>query len=180
LHRALGGPVGRFRFDVMVLGPSTGPMPDRVGVLGVADLSSCGHLLADGVDHAARVRAGDVVLGARGTDGFVLGVVWLNLVSHVDRFGGSWTRPDGSAGYLNQLLVDPGARGGGVGRDLVRGVRVAGAERQLTEIRALVRPDNPPSVAVFTREGARRIARIFGVRVGRWFRHVSLPAATRR
>lgn len=161
------GPIGRLRFDSYRL-PSGGEWPKRVARLGVEDLTLVQSLLASGPhEHARRIRNGDVLLGARDERGELVGIVWINVHGHPDRYAGRLARPTTSATYLNQLMVKDTHRGQGFGSDLVRGVQALSAEVGRNSVQTLVRPDNHSSVATMRSAGGVLEARLYGFRFGR-------------
>lgn len=169
LTKVFGGPVGRLRYDMVEMDSFDGDPPEGSRPLRIEDLpvAAAAGLLAKDRDHAARLARGDHAL-IHEVGGDPAGIVWLNVAGHDDSYGGAWTRPDGGACYLNQLMVVPAFRGRGIGRALVRAARVDAHRAGRTTIRSLVQPDNAASHATFASEGARVRRRLIGLRLGRW------------
>lgn len=156
------------RFDLLTM-PSvegTAPLGTRVICDEDLNLPEVSDLLARGVDHVARLAAGDRCIAALSPDGTIVGLVWANLATHVDDFLGEWSRPTERHGYLNQLMVHSGFRSQGVGQLLIRSVRVEAAKRDRSQIHCAVQPSNTASLRAFRSELAVTEARLFGVRLG--------------
>lgn len=88
----------------------------QVLVQPATSLEGMSHLLAAGLDHAERLRHGDVCLAAT-LEGRAVGLYWLNYGTQQDLRLGD-TRSSSRYVYANQLLVDAQRRGRGVGTAL--------------------------------------------------------------
>lgn len=177
LPKLVGGPVGRFRFDVFDLPVRSGSAPEGPRLLQAADLAAAASagLTAPNPRSLERLAEGDIALGVDGPDGSLAGLVWLGLETHYDSFAGRWARPTADVGYLNQLFVASSSRGQGLGRLLIRSCQHAAADAGRTHILALVKPDNLVSRAAFEAEGARCTHRLYGVRLGRPTLRIAVP-----
>lgn len=176
-RRTSGLGLGKYRFDVLSMQAHEQDFAHEISILGETDVRSevVGDLMARSGDHPGRIAAGDVALGYYGGEAF-LGVVWLNLFSHVDLHGGKWARPDDTTAYLNQLLVLEEHRGTGIGNELVKAVISTAARSGRQRVRVLIHPGNVASRHVFARNGAILERRLFGLRVAQRYIHIGLPA----
>ena len=101
----------------------------------------------------AFARAGacsDVLVGVDG-DGRVHGSV---MVGH-----------DGHRGWLYYVAADPGARGIGIGREMVTAAEVWLREREVVKVQLLVRETNTAVVAFYERLGFEVAPRVV---MGKW------------
>ncbi|NNE73931.1 MAG: GNAT family N-acetyltransferase [Acidimicrobiales bacterium] len=137
---------------------------DRVGV---ADGPALQHLAERDLlasDAAPRIAAGDVALVAWHEDAPV-GVFWLCPTAHRDPHFGSASKPSPLGMYGHQLLVDPAARGLGLGRELLVAARQYAAEAGQV-VHTMVDPTNRPSVIAHERAGYRPAHLVRGIRFG--------------
>lgn len=162
----LGAPIGKF-LAVRYRLPSIEDTPDGPGIhlADVRDLPGLEPLLAVGHDHASRLRNGDVCLWME-SEGHPVGLVWLNVVGHSDRHFGDWSRPSGEWSYLNQLIVDPAARGMGVATSLVRSLQHVAYRKDLNGIHTVVLHDNLASRRVFQKCEGSNVGWLVGLRLG--------------
>jgi ribosomal protein S18 acetylase RimI-like enzyme len=132
-----------------------------------SDLPTLRPLLAPGVDHAARLAAGDICVWAATPDGAAAGLQWVNLSGHPDRHFAELSRPGGGVAYLNQIVVDDRYRVRGYApRVMIASVKAAG-EAGFPRVRGLVATTNTTMQTLleglgFVRTGSQR-----GVRLGR-------------
>lgn len=103
-----------------------------------------------GIDPATSLR-----LGAAAPDGRLAGIAEL-------AFG--WPAPHDA--YIGLLLLDPAARGQGLGRTMVAALRQAAIARGATQMRAAVLDSNPRGLAFWQREGFTTETVIEGVARG--------------
>lgn len=116
---------------------------------------SCGLVVAhnDPVADFRFARAGacsDVLVGQDG-DGRIVGSV---MVGH-----------DGHRGWLYYVASDPGSRGRGVGRRMVRAAEAWLADRGVAKVQLMVRPTNAQAVAFYERLGFEETPRTI---MARW------------
>lgn len=133
------------------------------------DLALLGTLLAPGVDHAARLDAGNVCVWAQAPDGAAVGLQWVNVAGHPDRHFGELSRPGGGVAYINQIVVDDRYRVRGYApRVMIASIEAAG-QAGFAKVRGLVATSNTTMVTLlegldFERVGAQR-----GLRIGHAF-----------
>ncbi|MGF1665215.1 MAG: GNAT family N-acetyltransferase [Acidimicrobiia bacterium] len=132
-----------------------------------ADLALLTPLLAPGVDHAARIAAGDVCVWAATPDGAPAGLQWVNVTGHPDPHFGRLSRPVDGVAYLNQIVVDDRYRVRGYApRVMIASIEAAGAAG-FPRVRGLVATSNPTMQTLLEGLGFERVGSQRGVRVGR-------------
>jgi len=95
-----------------------------------------------------------------------MGLLWLNLFTHTDRYLGNWSRPDANSAYYNQLMVHPGHRRKGVGRTLVESAACRAHAAGRSRLRAAVLKGNTASADLHSALGFDSAASFSGIRVG--------------
>jgi GNAT superfamily N-acetyltransferase len=130
------------------------------------DLPALAHLLAPGIDHAARLAAGDLCVWAAAGDGRAVGLQWINLYTHHDRHFGHLTMPGGGLAYLNQIVVDEEYRIRGYApRVMIASIRAA-REAGAHTVRGLVASHNVTMHRLVGGLGFTRTLEQRGVRLG--------------
>jgi len=132
----------------------------------IDDLAVLSELLAPGIDHAERLRAGNICVWAGAPDGTPVGLQWVNVAGHPDPHFGPLSRPDANTAYLNQIVVDEGYRIRGYAPRVMIASVVAAGEAGLARVRGLVARDNDTMHNLVRGLGFERTAAQQGVRLG--------------
>lgn len=94
-----------------------------------------------------RSRAlGTVEVSAIDPSGERVGVVRLHPGTHGDSFYGRFSRNDDDFVYGSALEISPGARGRGLGQQMLRAARCVAFEESGKGLKSLVAPDNTVSL----------------------------------
>jgi ribosomal protein S18 acetylase RimI-like enzyme len=137
-----------------------------IRIASTSDLGLLAPLLSAGVDHAARIAAGDVCVWAAAPDGAPVGLQWVNVTGHPDRHFGRFSRPAHGVAYLNQIVVDDRYRVRGYApRVMIASIEAAGAAG-FPRVRGLVATANKTMQALVEGLGFERVGSQRGVRVG--------------
>jgi ribosomal protein S18 acetylase RimI-like enzyme len=138
-----------------------------IRIASTADLDLLTPLLAPGVDHAARIAAGDVCVWAVTPDGAPAGLQWVNVSGHPDRHFGALSRPGNGVAYLNQIVVDDRYRVRGYApRVMIASIEAAG-KAGFPRVRGLVATSNQTMQTLVEGLGFERVGSQRGVRIGR-------------
>lgn len=133
----------------------------------VDDLPALSALLAPGLDHAERLRAGNICVWAAAPDGTAVGLQWVNTEGHPDSFYGPLSKPDATMAYLNQIVVDESHRIRGYAPRVMIASVVAAGEAGFERVRGLVARDNHTMHTLVQGLGFERTAAQRGVRLGK-------------
>jgi ribosomal protein S18 acetylase RimI-like enzyme len=132
----------------------------------VDDLPVLTPLLAPGVDHAARIVAGDVCVWAATPDGTAAGLQWVNVSGHPDPHFGGLSRPADGVAYLNQIVVEEQYRIRGYApRVMIASVKAAG-DAGWPRVRGLVATTNQTMRTLVEGLGFERVGSQRGIRIG--------------
>ena len=130
------------------------------------ELARLTPFLAVGVDDRNRIRSGDACIWTANDQGDPIGVAWVNLESHSDRYLGKWSRPDSTTAYFNQLFVSPDSRGQGDGRKLIMGALWTAAHAGRQTMRSAIPDGNETRLNLHREAGFELGAKVIGIRLG--------------
>jgi GNAT superfamily N-acetyltransferase len=147
-------------------GAAAGRPDPTVRVATADDLARLEALLAAGVDHSARLAAGDLCIYVQTGAGLPVGLQWINLHLHQDRFFGAVSRPAPGLAYQNQMFVLPDYRSRGYGPRLMLGSLYLAAERGAERARGAVLSDNRTMIRLLEGVGFLRVGWQIGARFG--------------
>jgi GNAT superfamily N-acetyltransferase len=162
------GICGRFSDQILVSGGVLELDPldraQQVAVQPVTSLEGLSHLLAVGLDHAERLRHGDVCLAAT-LEGRAVGLYWLNYGTQQDLRLGD-TRSSSRYVYANQLLVDAQRRGHGIGTALAMAASRHARQQADRNVVCAVPVGNQASLVTHTAAGFVDRGIVRGLRFG--------------
>lgn len=156
--------MGRYRHLILEVATHEVKTVDRVRTAREEELNDLRGLLADG-EHLERIRAGDLCCVIENDDLRIVGLQWVNRVTHQDRYLGRISRPTQTLAYINQTFVERGSQGQGYGRLLMLGTLGLCGELGIEKLRLSVEHRNSAMLRLCRSVGFVRVGSQYGIRI---------------